>query len=273
MNLSLYSYTISIFFLLPLVPSAQDREVKIFSDPTELIKKLLENDTMSFSKISLLPNEIKGDTLFKGDTVFVTEKFRLADLNFSYVTLWQNDSAFKQFFATSYSYYFILRKNEFHESTHYRLSWDLETEKIWKTKLGKNILYCIPSYPVPCNGSGCTMELDHLFILSNRKINYQAILESQVRPGSFCDLNHDEQPDYLSMGYDLDSAQEKISKSGNDTSTYFRIDLFTLKDNEWIPMTDSEGKPYFIFCVGSEWNPYEIEQNVRVLDAHWLYKF
>lgn len=82
----------------------------------------------------------------------------------------------------------------------------------------------------------------------------------------YCDLNNDGELDQITFMGDCSNKNKNI-KDKFPKKDNFCIQALTLKNNKWIPMTDADNRPYFIYI---EVNDFFQLDPFKILDSNWF---
>jgi hypothetical protein len=145
----------------------------------------------------------------------------------------------------------------------------LKLEKASLFELNGITYLVIPSYTSECIGGFCHNELDHIFNISGNEVTYLTVDGWQI-----CDVNHDNQIDQIVFNDDpiqQHSFLKGLKKENTDSllsaTQCANIQIWTLKNNQWIPLLDKNNSPYFIFLrFDHTWN----KDTYEVLDYNWI---
>ncbi len=124
------------------------------------------------------------------------------------------------------------------------------------------------SYANNCNGIGCRLGYHQLFSIHEGKLSYQVVVNYQQPEDIYCDLNKDGQLDRVSFaGKCSDKTIDLMGE--HQKKNYFCIEALTLKGERWVPLVDTNGKPY---CLAVETADFFELDPFKVVEQHWLWK-
>jgi hypothetical protein len=142
-----------------------------------------------------------------------------------------------------------------------------------KIELNGATYLLIPSSTDVCIGAFCHNEIDHLFEIKDNKVTYLTVDGWQI-----CDVNNDNQIEQIVFNDDPIEQYHFLNKLKKEKATdttnvsvtnSANIQIWTFKNNEWKPLRDNDGKPFFIF-LGFD-HMYKPD-TYRVLDYNWINK-
>ncbi len=151
---------------------------------------------------------------------------------------------------------------------------ELELDKAGTFEWHNATYLVIPSTVSSCQGGFCQTELDHIFKLKDSITTYFTVDGWQI-----CDLNHDQQieqilfcDDPIIQRHYIDELKKRHTNGASniDPTKCFTIQIWAFKhinNEQWEPMTDKNGKPYFIlmsYQIAASPNTY------KVLDYNWI---
>jgi hypothetical protein len=150
----------------------------------------------------------------------------------------------------------------------------LDLDRSSKFDLNGTTYLIIPSSTSECIGAFCTNEIDHIFQIKGNRATYLA-----VDGWNICDVSNDNQIDQVVFNDDPIQQYSFLNKvkteKPNDTlnisvTKCANIQIWTFKNNEWVPLLDKNNNPYFIFL---KFNSISDRDSYEVIDFNWINKF
>jgi len=247
--------TVCLIFL----QSSCKRKYKSFN---EFYNYIAKSSSLKSTHLKL-EDTLTTKTIIGKDTIQEIFSFKAANLNLKYFsiedTLWR-----PTYYEPSY---FTLNDKKIPIDTAHKYS-GFGFYLASKINLNGTLFLFINGYIKDCTGSFCRMQFDNCFQIRADKITFHIISGLQQPENIYCDINNDGNLDQICFFANA-SAEINNNIEINPNKYYLGVSLLTLKNDSWIPMTDKNNKPYYIYFQSDDYINFD---TFKILDYNWMFE-
>jgi len=248
------------FLVYSITTCGQNNSVRPYKTFNDFYNKITDNKYLRFTNIDLTDTATSLKKL-SNDSLEVTFTLKLNEYNLKYIVdkkVNDIDSYSNPSFILFNNQKILLDSNTSFEG--------LSITSANKTILGTTTYLVLSSWAPGCNGTFCRAEYNQLFQLKDGKVKYQIVDGWQSPSNIFCDLNNDGQLDLISFIGKCVSKKDSV-ESINPDKYYFCIQALTLVAETWMPLTDKNKIPYYIYMQVDDF--FELD-TFKIIDYNWI---